>query len=516
MNRRLLIQVAAPAVLIGLLLFAACLVSTWYVNRLQTGMNDMLSKNVASLRAGKEMEISVRQLRLHCFAYLVDPDPTLLQTVYKDNERFQEWLALADQSALTATEQALVAAIKEGYNTYLHDFERMRGEVAETGPRRDFHKLADAGPLRPVIDCCRKYSALNDEMMTQTSRDNTELTRWLRWTMLLLGIGGPLGGLLSGYGIARGLSRSLYRLSVRVQDVAHQLDEDVAAVRLIPAGDLRDLDQQLDRVVERVAKVMERLQRQQWQMLRAQQLAALGQLAASVAHEVRNPLTAIKMLVEVGLRENPPRPVTREKLQVIHGEVLRLEQRVQNFLDFARPPALQRSAHDLRSLLEQALELVRARARQQTVQVQVRCPDVPVFALVDCEKLRTVIMNLLLNALDAMPRGGDLTVVLQQAPEAGIALTVADTGRGIAPEITEHLFEPFASTKPTGSGLGLSICKRVVEEHGGTITGANQSNAGACFTVCLPALAPEDTADGARSASEGEPEVARSASKGEL
>jgi two-component system sensor histidine kinase HydH len=494
MNRRILVQVTAPAVLIGLLLFGACLVSAWYVNHLQGKMNHVLDKNVSSLRAGQQMEICVRQLRLHCFAYLVDPDVQQLATIHEDNERFQQWLLLAAESAENQEEKTYLRAIKEGYDSYQTEFEQLRSELKQTGPRRDFRKLADAGPLRPVIDCCRKYSALNDAMMTQVSQENAELTRGLRLTMLMLGLGGPLGGLLSGYGIARGLTQSLYRLSVRVQDVAHQLEleEHVASVRLIPSSDLRQLDGQLDWVVARVTAVMERLQHQQSHMLRAQQLAALGQLAASVAHEVRNPLTAIKMLVEVGLREDRPRPVTHEKLQVIHAEILRLEQRVQNFLDFARPPALQPGPCDLRSLVEQSVELIRARAGQQNVRLHICCPAAAVVGQVDREKICTVIVNLLLNALDAMPRGGSLEVCLEPSAQRGIVLSVSDTGKGIASEIAAHLFQPFNSSKPTGSGLGLSISKRVIEEHGGSITGNNRLDGGAQFTITLPQPVRED------------------------
>src|SRR5262249_11804413 len=156
-----------------------------------------------------------------------------------------------------------------------------------------------------------------------------------------------VSGLIGGYGIARGLSRSIYQLSVRVQGMAQRLDQDVASVSVAADADIQSLDKQLQHVVARVEEVAQRLQQHQREMLRAEQLAAVGQLAASVAHEVRNPLTSVKLLVESALK---PRPraggtpgLTREDLEVIHGEVVRLEQTVQGFLDFARPPAPRRS-----------------------------------------------------------------------------------------------------------------------------------------------------------------------------
>ena len=141
--------------------------------------------------------------------------------------------------------------------------------------------------------------------------------------------------------------------------MAQRLDQDVASVRIVADGDIKHLDQQLEHVVQRVEEVAERLQRHQREMLRAEQLAAVGQLAASVAHEVRNPLTAVKMLVEAGLRPRNATPVTREDLLVMHRELDRLEHTVQDFLDFARLPAPRRTRCDLRKVVGQVIDLVR-------------------------------------------------------------------------------------------------------------------------------------------------------------
>lgn len=491
MNRRILIQVTAPAVLIGLLLLAACLVSAWHVNRLQTDMTGILASNVASMHAAQEMEISVRRLRFHCFAYLVDPDASVLHEMQEDHQRFEHWLERAGELGFTPEERSLVQQIRQGYDLYRQEFERLKEQAERDGPRRDFSALMSAHPLRYVVEPTREYLVVNERQMQQISQESAGLSERLRLTLLLLGLGAPLGGLLSGYGIARGLSRSLHRLSVHVQGMAQRLDREVADVRLSGDGDIHQLDEQLRHVVGRVTEVTERLQRQQRDMLRAQQLAAVGQLAASVAHEVRNPLTSIKMLVQAGLRKQKPKPITQEHLEIIHGEVLRLEETVQGFLDFARPPALQRADCDLREVVTQAVELVRARARQQRVVIDVRCPDQPAPACVDRGQLCTVLVNLFVNALDAMPTGGRLGVVLESAV-SGIRLEVADTGSGISAEAAEQLFTPFVSSKPTGSGLGLSISKRIIEEHGGRLAGGNRAEGGACFAVTLPATAGEE------------------------
>jgi signal transduction histidine kinase len=492
MNRKILIQVAAPAVLTGLALTGACLVSAWYVNRLQTNLTDILTKNVSSMQAAQQLEITARQLRFHCLVYLIEADPDLLPEIQRDQKTFEKWLGRAEHTALTPGERTHVMAIRAGYDRYRSEFERLRAQVERAGPQKTYRELTDDNPIRHVTDPCREYLHMNETMMTEAAQESGRVTEFLHLTMLLLALGGPLGGLLSGYGIARGLSRSLYRLSVRVQDMAQQLDRDVAAVRLLPEGDLNHLEKQLQHVVARVGEVTQHLQRQQNEMLRAQQLSAVGQLAASVAHEVRNPLTSIKLIVEAALRDHRPKPLTPDTLRVIHSEVLRLEQTVQNFLNFARPPALQRRPWDLRTVITQAVELVRARARQQKVQIDVSLTNEKIQADVDGGQFCTVLVNLFVNALDAMPNGGRLSIRLGGPSAAGIRLTVADSGEGIHPEMTGQLFTPFVSTKPTGSGLGLSISRRIIEEHGGSIDATNLEAGGACFTLLLPAIVRED------------------------
>jgi signal transduction histidine kinase len=328
--------------------------------------------------------------------------------------------------------------------------------------------------------------------MNRVADDNRRLGQRAGIALLLLGLAGPAGGLLMGYGVARGLQHSIARLSVRVHDATKRLDQDVGSVSVVADGDLSGLDRQLDTLVHRVEVVTERLQRQQLALLRADQLAAVGQLAAGIAHEIRNPLTSIQLLVESALRPVAPQPLNDEDLRVIHREVVRLEGTVQNFLDFARLPPPRPARCDLRDVIAEARGLTRGRAEQQRVQIAVTASSEPVNAPVDRDQLRTVLVNLFLNAIDAMPGGGSLEVSLDVADGDTASLAVRDTGTGIPSAIADRLFTPFATTKPTGTGLGLSLSKRIVEEHGGTLVAQNRPEGGACFTITLPLSGIED------------------------
>lgn len=485
MNYRLFVRLTAPAVAIGLVLFATCLASISYISHLQSNLASILSNNVRSLQAAQELEIRVRQLRFHTLLSLMDPGPKRLVPITDDHQHFEAALKNAREACQTSEELACVGDIETAYRKYHEVQIHLSADTIRAHSAADFAKVADRHPVRKVVDHCKDLLNLNKTKLRQTADESRRVSDQANLAMLVLGLAGPIGGLVMGYGVARGLSHSIYRLSVRVRDMAQHLDEKVGSVRVVADGDIHSLDRQMEHIIGKIEDVADRLQQHQRELIRAEQLSTMGQLAAGVAHEVRNPLTGIKLLVEAALRARNPRPLGTEDLRMIHREVARLEQTVQGFLDFARMPRAERVPCDLREVVAQARELVRVRARQQNVEIAVAAPEEPMTALVDRGQFGTVLVNLFINALDAMPGGGRIDVDLKLADD-GVRLTVSDTGSGIPPELAERLFRPFTTSKPQGTGLGLSISARILEEHGGAITAANRSEGGARFTITLP------------------------------
>ena len=249
-------------------------------------------------------------------------------------------------------------------------------------------------------------------------------------------------------------------------------------------------------MADQIGTVVDRLQKSQVEVLRGEQMAALGQLSAGMAHELRNPLTAMKMLIQNAVKARPGNGLTDRDLAVLEAETARLERSLQTFLDFARPPALEKRQGDLCQAIRQTLELIRARAERQGVQIRCELPDRPLMLEADHEQLRQLFLNLLLNALDALPQGGTIRVAAAEAGPSGpegaegaasvIAVTVADSGPGIPDNLGDQIFVPYVSTKDTGVGLGLAICRQIVQSHGGQITAGNAADGGAEFIVRLP------------------------------
>lgn len=221
------------------------------------------------------------------------------------------------------------------------------------------------------------------------------------------------------------------------------------------------------------------------QLRRSERLAALGRLAAGVAHEIRNPLSSIKGFATILAGRFNEDDNGRKIAQVMEQEVERLNRVVTELLDFARPTELNKRPASCRDLIEHSLKLVERDAVNQNVSVQWEAQPADLQVQIDPDRFSQVLLNLYLNALQAMDGGGNLNVKAQ-LKEDEVLLTVADTGAGIPTEDLPHIFDPYFTTKPRGVGLGLANVHKLVEAHGGDIEVESAPGQGTVFTVHIP------------------------------
>jgi two-component system sensor histidine kinase HydH len=223
------------------------------------------------------------------------------------------------------------------------------------------------------------------------------------------------------------------------------------------------------------------------EMERGERLAAVGNMAAAVAHEIRNPLNAVSMGIQ-RLRvefEPAPREEYLRMVDLIQGEVRRLNTIVEDFLSLARPMSLKREPIIVAALLDEVLGLVESEARGAGIAVVREIPaGLPVLHA-DRDRIKQVLLNLVLNAIQAMPSGGTLEIGAAAAG-ATLTVTVADTAGGIAPDLLPKVFDPYVTTKAKGLGLGLAIARRIVEAHGGTIEAGSEPGRRTSFRFALP------------------------------
>ena len=230
------------------------------------------------------------------------------------------------------------------------------------------------------------------------------------------------------------------------------------------------------------------------QLIRAEKMAAVGELASAVAHEVRNPLAGISGAMQVLARDFPPEDHRLQVISELLLQVERLNKAVTNLLDFARPPSLSLAPLDINGLITRTLYLLESSAQDHGIKVNLElAPRLP-RVMADRELMKQVFLNITLNAFQAMPRGGQLTITtlhLKGVRPPTLQIKFKDTGVGISPENLKRIFEPFFTTKPGGTGLGLSNSLKIVEQHGGGITVSSISGEGSTFTITLPIKGPE-------------------------
>jgi two-component system sensor histidine kinase HydH len=237
---------------------------------------------------------------------------------------------------------------------------------------------------------------------------------------------------------------------------------------------------------ERLTKANRDLRRTQVSLRRSERLAALGQLTAGLAHEVRNPLGTIKASAELLI--SPATHGKQELIQELSGyiasEVDRTNELVSRFLDFARPLKMQARLSDLRASIEQAVNQTKSRATGNNVNVSAWLPQEPVTLSFDPDLITSAITNLIQNAVDASPPGAEVSVHVEDRGME-ILIRVSDQGSGIAQEHMENIFNPFFTTKSDGTGLGLAIVSKIVDEHNGKITVQSKPEGGTTFELLL-------------------------------
>jgi two-component system NtrC family sensor kinase len=236
-----------------------------------------------------------------------------------------------------------------------------------------------------------------------------------------------------------------------------------------------------------VADFATELERSQAKLVQAEKMAAIGRLAASLAHEINNPLQGIHNSLHLSLHDGLGQERRDEYVGMARNEVERLIEIVQRMLDFYRPSRGGLKSADLNQVVRNVLALARKRIQHGNVEVHTELTDdLPTVPLIS-DQVSQVLLNLVINGIEAMPSGGDLWVKTEVGDgREEIRLTVRDTGVGIPAEDLEHLFEPFYTTKSDGTGLGLAISYGIVERHGGAIEVSSRPGEGATFLVRLP------------------------------
>lgn len=289
------------------------------------------------------------------------------------------------------------------------------------------------------------------------------------------------------------LAYLIQRPMVELQEKIGQLGEGDLTVSVSFAkrnDEIGDLGRNFNRMVEQLRQNREEIERlHRTQMSRAEHLSTLGELATGLAHEIRNPLAGIAGVIEIIGRDLPPTSPARNVVKEVRQEITQINRIVSDLLETARPRPPQTRPGNLNTTVEHAVMLARQQALSKSIAIELKKdPTLPEVEH-DSDQIHQVLLNLLLNSIQAIEGKGSINVQLERKGDDALVI-VSDTGRGISPEHLPNIFRPFFTTKGNGTGLGLSLARRIVEEHHGRIEVTSSLGKGTKFVVSLPLERP--------------------------
>lgn len=464
-----------------------------YTYQVQDTSNTIIEENIRNIRAAKELEITLHGIRAISLNYIIDKDSSWVESLREKEREFDRVLDNAKESANTPEENLLIQQIGALFANYEQNlsnaflFER----EGDTLRANAFLVHGSRNLINTIEEKCGALVLSNQSSQADYERRIRRNNDIVRTAMYWFGVGGLALGLILGWLVARILLNPIYKLVLKVRDAAGS--ELVEHVRMSPGKELEEIDLHINRMITRINQAHEDLRKNRELLEKSSKLAAIGRIAPAIAHEIRNPLAAIKMLIYTMQKEGGISEEKEYDLKVIVGEISRMESFLQSFLQYARPVKPQLKEIEVTSVVREMIHVMTPQMKQNGIELRESLVGGNLFVETDTDQLKQVLMNLLQNAIEAMKEGGLLTVatslVKENWPDDAanwIRIVISDTGSGIPGDVLESLFDPFVKGSHGGTGLGLSISQRIIELHHGRITASNNPGKGATFAIHLP------------------------------
>jgi len=374
--------------------------------------------------------------------------------------------------SVTGKQVAFFDAASRSFSTTLDGLERPQLSAPQVTVQGTAWREFNA-PMEP--EGSRLYLLMKEEDLVRASRAAVR-------PVFLLAAAGAGITLIVGWLITKSITRPIRALAATAENVA-PLEDGQAGERAPGVNEVAYLS-------DAFARMLARLEESQQKLVESERLAAAGRVITGVAHEIRNPLASMKMNAQM-LQEQAPND---DGARLIISDIERLQFLIDELLSHGTPMRLHRQPVQLNDMLDDCLATLTARLRHAHVETARDFDAGLPVAAVDQARMKQVAVNLILNAMESMPGGGRLTVRTSRAGD-GVAIEVEDTGCGIAAEAAPHVFDAFFSTREGGIGLGLAVCRRIIDEHGGRIDFESDSH-GTVFRVVLERSEHERAGDG--------------------
>lgn len=450
-----------------------------------------------AVNEAKEMENELTAIKGLTYTFLINKSGPWLDSLKQHKIVFNIHLERARRNAKNDEEKLLLQQISALFSNFEQNI-----IIATAHLKRNDISTANALLQHSAQDLLGTIHKKSNEFMSINKRTENRLEKELASTnsiilkiIIALGIGGISIGLLFGWLISRLLFGPINQLILTVRSASGEAVFE--KVSLNSGNDINELDERIKKLIERINKASEDLTKNKELLQHSNKNAALGKIAPTIAHEIRNPLAAIKMLVYSIKEEEGVSSTIKDDLEIISKEIDRLEKFTKDFLMFAKPsePVFE-SVNPIVSLSE-VIQLLKPRFKTNNITIREEVDLVDCSVMADSGQLKQIYLNIILNAIDIMPNGGTLTInsglvtVNRDAENdndnAFIGIRFIDSGPGIPNAILNNLFEPYIKKSDGGVGIGLSISQSIAKTHGGWIAAENGTNGkGAVFSVFIP------------------------------
>lgn len=485
MWKRISLRIRIYSVLTSLVVITLLggLIMVWYTYRMEGLLTDLVDKDLAAYQRAEALESALAHQKGYVSYFFQDGDPKWLVHLSHYREIFQKRLEEARSLVRSGRQREVINRIEAEYIQYITlkdrviDYytsgDRERGERLHAEVREHFFK---------VMEYCEQYKSLYTQkikLIKESSYRQAKKLRVIAGTAVLLVL---LLGVVLAFVLVNDILEPLRKLAREANPgINPDGSDEVKALGRSIRGLIEDIDQ-----------THSELEKSREHLLQAEKMVVVGKLAAGMAHSIRNPLTSVKMRLFSLNRTLDLSPHQKEDFEVISEEILHVDNIVQSFLEFSRPPKLRMQDMSPSEVVDLVFRLLAHRLESYNVTAHLERQGSLPHCNIDPERLKEVLVNIIENACEAMKGGGTISVREEVGVDGAVGpaalIHLEDSGPGIPESIQAKVFEPFFTTKEEGSGLGLSIAVRIMEEHGGRLSLRSAEGEGALFSVIIPVL----------------------------
>ena len=462
------------------------MVTIWYTWRTQKLYTSIVDRDVNALISTQHLENAlVLQKGLITYFFLTNASKWLDQ-LDEYNQKFLFWLTKARTYTDIDKARFILNDIESNYISYVFERDKiidMYKEGKKEEGAREHWKVRKQFIL--IYDLCDKFKSIQKKNIKATrnnykkSAQIVTVTAWCAVPAVIILI------FLLSFILYKQILEPIRKLALKF---------DMAKSSVPMSDEINVLSKRVNFLVKDISDTTAKLEESRKNLMQSEKLAQAEKLAAGMAHSVRNPLTSVKMRLFTLERSLNLNHTQMDDLDVISEEIRYIDTILRNFIEFARPPKMQFHMINPSEIVDMALELLKHRLESYKTDVRVKVDrELPEISA-DAEQLKEVMVNVLLNACEAMREDGEILIEekivffdsSEDSFEKAVQISIRDNGPGISKSIQKKIFRPFFSSKEEGSGLGLSIAKRIIDEHGGEIIVESEENKGTTFIIQLP------------------------------